>query len=180
MYCIQHCIICRPSVSTVLEDAGIELRTVATPSHQSYLVGTETANELTPYIFLTQDWSGALAAKLPGRCRNCQWANALHFLYTGLVRRPRSKATWCRSASWQRPPLPDVTQSIPDMDSSPRMWSLRSCASSAALYSWDPPPPPLGEEVNIKYFWFHGVTKAVFMIQSFVIRISVSLSPDFS
>jgi hypothetical protein len=72
MYCIQHCIICRPSVSTVLEDAGIELRTVATPSHQSYLVGTETANELTPYIFLTQDWSGALAAKLPGRCRNCQ------------------------------------------------------------------------------------------------------------
>jgi hypothetical protein len=66
MYCIQHCIICRPSVSTVLEDAGIELRTVATPSHQSYLVGTETANELTPYIFLTQDWSGALAAKLPG------------------------------------------------------------------------------------------------------------------
>ena len=69
---IQHCYICRPSDSAVSEDAGIELRTVATPSHQSYLVGTETANELTPYIFLTQDWSGALAAKLPGRCRNCQ------------------------------------------------------------------------------------------------------------
>jgi hypothetical protein len=85
-------------------------------------------------------------------CKNSQWPNALHFPCTGLVRRPRSKATWCRSVSWQRPPLPDVTLSIPDMDSSPRMWSLRSCASSAALYSWDPPPPPLGEEVNIKYF----------------------------
>jgi hypothetical protein len=30
MYCIQHCFICRPSDSTVSEDAGIELRTVAT------------------------------------------------------------------------------------------------------------------------------------------------------
>ncbi len=29
---IQHCIICRPSVSTVSEDAGIEPRTVATTS----------------------------------------------------------------------------------------------------------------------------------------------------
>jgi hypothetical protein len=30
MYCIQHCFICRPSDSTVSEDAGIESRTVAT------------------------------------------------------------------------------------------------------------------------------------------------------
>ncbi len=30
MYCIQHCFICRPSDSTVLEDAGMEPRTVAT------------------------------------------------------------------------------------------------------------------------------------------------------
>jgi hypothetical protein len=29
MYCIQHCFICRPSDSTVSEDAGIEPRTVA-------------------------------------------------------------------------------------------------------------------------------------------------------
>jgi hypothetical protein len=30
MYDIQHCFICRPSDSTVSEDAGIEPRTVAT------------------------------------------------------------------------------------------------------------------------------------------------------
>jgi hypothetical protein len=30
LYCIQHCFICRPSDSTVSEDAGIEPRTVAT------------------------------------------------------------------------------------------------------------------------------------------------------
>jgi hypothetical protein len=30
MYFIQHCLICRPSDSTVSEDAGIEFRTVAT------------------------------------------------------------------------------------------------------------------------------------------------------
>jgi hypothetical protein len=30
MYCIQHCFICRPSDSSVSEDAGIEPRTVAT------------------------------------------------------------------------------------------------------------------------------------------------------
>jgi hypothetical protein len=30
LYCIQHCIICRPSDCTVSEDAGIEPRTVAT------------------------------------------------------------------------------------------------------------------------------------------------------
>ncbi len=30
MYCIQHCFICRPSDSTVSEDAGIEPRTIAT------------------------------------------------------------------------------------------------------------------------------------------------------
>ncbi len=30
MYLIQHCFICRPSDSTVSEDAGIEPRTVAT------------------------------------------------------------------------------------------------------------------------------------------------------
>jgi hypothetical protein len=30
IYCIQHCFICRPSDSTVSEDAGIEPRTVAT------------------------------------------------------------------------------------------------------------------------------------------------------
>jgi hypothetical protein len=30
MYCIQHCFICRPSDSTVSEDAGIDPRTVAT------------------------------------------------------------------------------------------------------------------------------------------------------
>ncbi len=30
MYCIQHCLICRPSDFTVSEDAGIEPRTVAT------------------------------------------------------------------------------------------------------------------------------------------------------
>jgi hypothetical protein len=30
MYDIQHCFICRPSDSTVSEDAGIETRTVAT------------------------------------------------------------------------------------------------------------------------------------------------------
>jgi hypothetical protein len=30
MYVIQHCFICRPSDSTVSEDAGIEPRTVAT------------------------------------------------------------------------------------------------------------------------------------------------------
>ncbi len=30
MYCIQHCFICRPSDTTVSEDAGIEPRTVAT------------------------------------------------------------------------------------------------------------------------------------------------------
>ena len=29
-YCMQHCFICRPSDSTVSEDAGIEPRTVAT------------------------------------------------------------------------------------------------------------------------------------------------------
>ncbi len=32
-YFIQHCFICRPSESTVSEDAGIELRTVATRLH---------------------------------------------------------------------------------------------------------------------------------------------------
>jgi hypothetical protein len=30
MYVIQHCFVCRPSDSTVLEDAGIEHGTVAT------------------------------------------------------------------------------------------------------------------------------------------------------
>jgi hypothetical protein len=30
IYFIQHCVICRPSDSTVSEDAGIEPRTVAT------------------------------------------------------------------------------------------------------------------------------------------------------
>ncbi len=30
MYVLQHCFICRPSDSTVSEDAGIEPRTVAT------------------------------------------------------------------------------------------------------------------------------------------------------
>jgi hypothetical protein len=30
MFCIQHCFICRPSDSTVSEDAGIEPRTVTT------------------------------------------------------------------------------------------------------------------------------------------------------
>jgi hypothetical protein len=30
MYVIQHCFFCRPSDSTVSEDAGIEPRTVAT------------------------------------------------------------------------------------------------------------------------------------------------------
>jgi hypothetical protein len=30
MYCIQHCFICRPSNSTVSEDAGTEPRIVAT------------------------------------------------------------------------------------------------------------------------------------------------------
>ncbi len=30
VYCIQHCFFCRPSDSTVSEDAGIEPRTVAT------------------------------------------------------------------------------------------------------------------------------------------------------
>ncbi len=30
MYFIQHCFICRPSISNVSEDAGIEPRTVAT------------------------------------------------------------------------------------------------------------------------------------------------------
>jgi hypothetical protein len=30
MYCIQHCFICRPSESTVSEDAGIEPRAFAT------------------------------------------------------------------------------------------------------------------------------------------------------
>ncbi len=30
MYVIQHCFICRPSDSTVSEDAGIDPRTVAT------------------------------------------------------------------------------------------------------------------------------------------------------
>ncbi len=30
MYCIQHCFICRPSDSTVSEDAGIEPRTIVT------------------------------------------------------------------------------------------------------------------------------------------------------
>jgi hypothetical protein len=30
MYVIQHCFLCRPSDSTVSEDAGIEPRTVAT------------------------------------------------------------------------------------------------------------------------------------------------------
>ncbi len=29
LYCIQHCLICRPSDSTVSEDAGIEPRTVS-------------------------------------------------------------------------------------------------------------------------------------------------------
>jgi hypothetical protein len=29
-YAIQHCFICRPSSATVLEDAGIQTRTVAT------------------------------------------------------------------------------------------------------------------------------------------------------
>ncbi len=33
MYDIQHCFICRPSASTVSEDAGIEPRTVATIRH---------------------------------------------------------------------------------------------------------------------------------------------------
>ncbi len=33
MYNIQHCFICRPSDSTVLEEAGIEPRTVATIRH---------------------------------------------------------------------------------------------------------------------------------------------------
>ncbi len=32
MFCIQHCFICRPSDSTVSEDAGIEPRTVAIPA----------------------------------------------------------------------------------------------------------------------------------------------------
>jgi hypothetical protein len=32
MYVIQHCIICRPSDSTVSEDAGIEPETVAMPA----------------------------------------------------------------------------------------------------------------------------------------------------
>ncbi len=37
MYCIQHCFICRPSDSTVSEDAGIQPRTVATSALAAYL-----------------------------------------------------------------------------------------------------------------------------------------------
>jgi hypothetical protein len=37
MYCIQHCFICRPSDSTVSEDAGIEPRNVA-----NFGIGSQT------------------------------------------------------------------------------------------------------------------------------------------
>jgi hypothetical protein len=47
MYCIQHCFICRPSDSTVSEDAGIEPRTVATRHWQSYALTTRLLNTTT-------------------------------------------------------------------------------------------------------------------------------------
>ncbi len=73
VYCIQHCFICRPSDSTVSEDAGIEPRTVATtaltvrrsnhsakshPLHYSVLSG----KKLTFWdITLTQNHAGQIA-----------------------------------------------------------------------------------------------------------------------
>jgi|688.fasta_scaffold1000116_1 hypothetical protein len=45
MYCIQHCFIYRPSDSTLLEDAGIDPRTVATSALAAYLLSNK--HELT-------------------------------------------------------------------------------------------------------------------------------------
>jgi hypothetical protein len=44
MYDIQHCFICRPSDSTVPEDAGIEPRIVATTALVAYLVAVRRSN----------------------------------------------------------------------------------------------------------------------------------------
>ncbi len=41
MYCIQHCVICRPSDSTGSEDARIEPRTVAIFSSNFFYIGQQ-------------------------------------------------------------------------------------------------------------------------------------------
>ncbi len=62
MYCIQHCFICRPSDSTVSEDAGIEPRTVAASAHwQSDPLTTRLALISNFFLgggggFLTANW----------------------------------------------------------------------------------------------------------------------------
>ncbi len=54
MYYIQHCFICRPSGSTVSEDAGIEPRTVATMAlavrRSNHLARSHTPETFTTYI----------------------------------------------------------------------------------------------------------------------------------
>ncbi len=49
MYCIQHCFVCRPSDSTVSENAGIEPRTVATSARAVRGSNHYTAN---PFGFI--------------------------------------------------------------------------------------------------------------------------------
>ncbi len=44
IYDIQHCFICRPSDSTVPEDAGFEPRIVATTALAAYLLAVRRSN----------------------------------------------------------------------------------------------------------------------------------------
>jgi hypothetical protein len=50
MYDIQHCLICRPSNSSVSEDAGIEPRTVATTALTTRLELIHLNEEITPLL----------------------------------------------------------------------------------------------------------------------------------
>ncbi len=83
MYVIQHCFIYRPSDSTVLEDAGIEPRTVAT------LALSATSSD---HLARSHPLSKFLVALFPSFARSfCQW----HF---GTDKDPRIRASdqWFR------------------------------------------------------------------------------------
>ena len=117
MYFIQHCFICRPSDSTVSEDAGIEPRTVATSA-----LAVRRFNQLarSHWLFLEQ---------LP-RCSGCEsqgeketncsalqslhWSNSPFKVSTEALRPSKSpvKHFALRSLHWSNLPSKVSTEAI--------------------------------------------------------------------
>ncbi len=102
-YCIQHCIICRPSNSTVSEDAGIEPRTVAPTSSLAVRRFNHSATSHPPQniiIIIMFAWAGVCGPGQslphlllePGLLQDQFWAN-----------HHRAAAQWCRSGTFLKP-----------------------------------------------------------------------------